>query len=61
MHRRRSLIKRILSLFKSLGVTELEVGCIELIKNEDGVVVGYKIEFKAEKERLTLIRNTKDD
>lgn len=61
MHRRRSLIKRILSLFISLGVYDMEIGCIELIKNEDGRIVGYKIEFKAEKERLTLIRDTKKD
>jgi head-tail adaptor len=59
MQAKRSLIKQLLYVIKGLGSKEVTMSGFELVKDENGIVIGYKIEIRKDRPKLTIV--PKDD
>lgn len=55
MQAERNLIKKLLFIVKGLDAKEVKLTDIQLIYNDDGTIIGYKIEIKKEVVKLRLI------
>lgn len=60
MRDRRRFVKQILIVLNDLNEKTPKLSGIELVRNSDGVVVGYKLEIKAEP-KLKLIKVKDED